>query len=78
MEVTGGAVKVAVTVEGTGVGTVYIEVVLVYNQCMVSGNWYSLGTNFFPSLPIEYMISISEQTDVPDVRCGLTGMHTDR
>ena len=29
VEVTGGAVTVAVTVEGAGVGTVYIEVTLV-------------------------------------------------
>ena len=31
---------------------------------------------FWPSLPVEYVSSISGQTDVPEVRCGLTDRQT--
>ena len=31
---------------------------------------------FWPSLPVEYMISFSGQTDTPEVRCWLTDTHT--
>ena len=34
--------------------------------------------NFWPSLPVEYMILISRWTDAPEVRCDLTDTQTDR